>query len=89
MMKRYRSVRSGSEIASAASATWWAMKPSMLSTSSEMIFFNPPWLVLAKKPEGMRASGITFEQATNCHPVADALYHDFWRIKDGLLPALL
>ncbi|MDR3164093.1 MAG: hypothetical protein LBU13_00780 [Synergistaceae bacterium] len=36
----------------------------------------------------LRASGVTFAQAANCHPMADALYHDFWRIKDDLLPAL-
>jgi hypothetical protein len=52
---------------------------------------TPEWnLELHEKAADiLRAGGITFEQATNCHPVADALYHDFWRIKEGLLPALL
>jgi hypothetical protein len=39
-----------------------------------------------KAADILRRSGITFEQATNCHPSANSLFHDFWRIKDGLLP---
>jgi hypothetical protein len=39
-----------------------------------------------KTADILRRSGITFEQVTNCHPVTDGLFHDFWRINDELLP---